>query len=108
MKHIFYFFLVALFIVGCGNVPQSPIQLNDLSDDISVKKLGQRLIDLPYGLNALEPSEEEAQEIFIAVHGGSSEGMSGSIPSKQLTQNRSICTFIAGPIMDVFKVLQKH
>jgi hypothetical protein len=51
MKHIFYTFALVFFIAGCGNAPQSPIQLNDLSNDISVKKLGERLIDLPYGLN---------------------------------------------------------
>jgi predicted alpha/beta hydrolase family esterase len=97
MKHIFYFFLVALFIVGCGNVPQSPIQLNDLSDDISVKKLGKRLIDLPYGLNALEPGEEEAQEIFIAVHGGSSEGYEWIYPIKTIDTKQKHMYFYRWP-----------
>jgi hypothetical protein len=54
MKHIFYTFSLVCFIAGCGNAPEFPIQLNDLSDDIAVKKLGKRLIDLPYGLNSLE------------------------------------------------------
>ena len=97
MKHIFYFFLVALFIVGCGNVPQSPIQLNDLSDDISVKKLGKRLIDLPYGLNALEPGEEDAQEIFIAVHGGSSEGYEWIYPIKTIDTKQKHMYFYRWP-----------
>ena len=74
MKNIFYLFFFILFIAGCNKAPQPPIQLKDFSSDISVKKLGQRLIDLPQGLNPLEPSSEEAQEIFIAVHGGRSEG----------------------------------
>ena len=55
-------------MAGCSNALQPPIQLIDFSDEISVKKLGERLIDLPYGLNPLEPNQDEAQEIFIAVH----------------------------------------
>ena len=74
MKHVFYTFVLVFFMAGCGNAPQPPIQLSDFSDEISVKKLGERLIDLPYGLNTLEPNQDEAQEIFIAVHGGGSEG----------------------------------
>jgi hypothetical protein len=84
MKHIFYTFALVFFIAGCGNAPQPPIQLNDLSNDISVKKLGKRLIDLPYGLNQLEPREEEAQEVFIAVHGGSSKGYEWIYPIKTI------------------------
>jgi hypothetical protein len=47
MKYIFYTFALVFFIAGCGNAPQPPIQLSDFSDEISVKKLGERLIDLP-------------------------------------------------------------
>ena len=84
MKHIFYTFALVCFIAGCGNAPEFPIQLNDLSDDIAVKKLGKRLIDLPYGLNSLEPREPEVQEIFIAVHGGGSEGYEWIYPIKTI------------------------
>lgn len=69
MKQILYTFALTIFLIGCNNASQSPIQLHDLSDEISVKTLGERLIDLPFGLNALELSEEGAQEVFIAVHG---------------------------------------
>ena len=74
MKHIFYTPVLTFFLIACGNASQPPIQLSDLSAEISVKTLGERLIDLPYGLNDLEPSAGDSQEIFIAVHGGSSEG----------------------------------
>ena len=84
MKDIFYPLFLTLFIASCGNVPQPPIQLKDFAKDISVKKLGQRLVDLPYGLNALEPSIDEAQEIFIAVHGGSSQGYEWVYPIKTI------------------------
>ncbi|MDA9925574.1 alpha/beta hydrolase [Gammaproteobacteria bacterium] len=97
MKHIFYFSGLALFIAACGNAPQPPIQLEDLSDDISVKKLGERLIDLPYGLNALESSEEEAQEIFIAVHGGSSEGYEWVYPIKTIDTKQKQMYFYRWP-----------
>ena len=97
MKHIFYFSGLALFIAACGNAPQPPIQLEDLSDDISVKKLGERLIDLPYGLNALESSEEEALEIFIAVHGGSSEGYEWVYPIKTIDTKQKQMYFYRWP-----------
>ncbi|EKO36898.1 triacylglycerol lipase [SAR86 cluster bacterium SAR86E] len=84
MKHIFYTFALVFFTVGCGNAPQPPIQLNDLSNDISVKKLGERLIDLPYGLNTLEANQDVAQEIFIAVHGAGSEGYEWIYPIKTI------------------------
>jgi pimeloyl-ACP methyl ester carboxylesterase len=84
MKHLFYTFALIFFIVGCGNAPQLPIQLNDLSNDISVKKLGERLIDLPYGLNTLEANQDVAQEIFIAVHGAGSEGYEWIHPIKTI------------------------
>ena len=67
MKYIFSAFVLVFFIAGCGNAPQPPIQLSDFSDEISVKKLGERLIDQPYGLNSLEPIEEEVQEIFTGL-----------------------------------------
>ena len=97
MKHILYFSGLALFIAACGNAPQPSIQLEDLSDDISVKKLGERLIDLPYGLNALESSEEEAQEIFIAVHGGSSEGYEWVYPIKTIDTKQKQMYFYRWP-----------
>ena len=84
MKQIFYTLAATFFLTGCNNAPQPPIQLNDLSDEISVKTLGERLIDLPFGLNALELSEEEVQEVFIAVHGGSSEGYEWIYPIKTI------------------------
>ena len=84
MKLIFYTFALTFFLTGCNNAPQPPIQINDLSEEISVKTLGERLIDLPYGLNALEQSEEEVQEVFIAVHGGSSEGYEWIYPIKTI------------------------
>ena len=40
--------------------------------------------DLHFGLNSLEQSEEEAQEFFIAVHGGSSEGYEWIYPIKTI------------------------
>ena len=97
MKHIFYTFPLVFFIAGCGNAPQLPIQLSDFSDEISVKKLGKRLIDLPYGLNSLEPREEEAQEIFIAVHGGGSEGYEWIYPIKAIDTKQKHMYFYRWP-----------
>jgi len=97
MKHIFYTFALVIFIASCGNAPQPPIQLSDFSDEISVKKLGKRLIDLPYGLNSLEPREEEAQEIFIAVHGGGSEGYEWIYPIKTIDTKEKHMYFYRWP-----------
>ena len=90
MKQIFYTLAATFFLIGCNNAPQPPIQLNDLSDEISVKTLGKRLIDLPFGLNALELSEDEAQEVFIAVHGGSSEGYEWIYPIKTIDTKQKL------------------
>jgi hypothetical protein len=84
-------------MAGCGNAPQPPIQLSDFSDEISVKKLGKRLIDQPYGLNSLEPIEEEVQEIFIAVHGGASEGYEWIYPIKTIDTKQKHMYFYRWP-----------
>ena len=97
MKNIFYLFFFILFIAGCNKAPQPPIQLKDFSSDISVKKLGQRLIDLPQGLNPLEQSSEEAQEIFIAVHGGRSEGYEWIYPIKTIDTKQKHMFFYRWP-----------
>ena len=97
MKQIFYILAATFFLTGCNNAPQPPIQLNDLSDEISVKTLGERLIDLPLGLNALELSEEEAEEVFIAVHGGSSEGYEWIYPIKTIDTKHKHMHFYRWP-----------
>ena len=97
MKQIFYLLAATFFLTGCNNAPQPPIQLNDLSDEISVKTLGKRLIDLPFGLNALELSEDEAQEVFIAVHGGSSEGYEWIYPIKTIDTKQKHMHFYRWP-----------
>ncbi len=97
MKQIFYTLAATFFLIGCNNAPQPPIQLNDLSDEISVKTLGKRLIDLPFGLNALELSEDEAQEVFIAVHGGSSEGYEWIYPIKIIDTKQKHMYFYRWP-----------
>ena len=97
MKQIFYTLAATFFLIGCNNAPPPPIQLNDLSDEISVKTLGKRLIDLPFGLNALELSEDEAQEVFIAVHGGSSEGYEWIYPIKIIDTKQKHMYFYRWP-----------
>ena len=97
MKHIFYTPVLTFFLIACGNASQPPIQLNDLSAEISVKTLGERLIDLPYGLNDLEPSADESQEIFIAVHGGSSEGYEWIHPIRTIDTKQKHMYFYRWP-----------
>ena len=97
MKHLFCSLILILFIAGCGSSSQNPIQLKDFSNDEPVKKLGHRLINLPFGLNTLEPSSEEAQEIFIAVHGGSSEGYEWIHPIKTIDTRQKHMYFYRWP-----------
>src|SRR6056300_1211689 len=108
MKHIICISFFALLMIGCDNAPRPPIQMSDFINDVPVKKLGKRLINLPYGLNALEPMEEGANEILLLFMEEAVKAMSGYIPSKKLIQKRSRCIFIAGLIMGVFKALPKH
>ena len=97
MKHIFYTPVLTFFLIACGNASQPPIQLSDLSAEISVKTLGERLIDLPYGLNDLEPSAGDSQEIFIAVHGGSSEGYEWIHPIRKIDTKQKHMYFYRWP-----------
>ena len=103
MKHLFCSLILILFIAGCGSSSQNPIQLKDFTNDESVKKLGHRLINLPFGLNALEPSSEEAQEIFIAVHGGSSEGYEWIYPIKTIDTRQKHMYFYRWPYNSCFQ-----
>ena len=103
MKHIFYTPVLTFFLIACGNGSQPPIQLNDLNAEISVKTLGERLIDLPYGLNDLEPSADESQEIFIAVHGGSSEGYEWIHPIRKIDTKQKHMYFYRWPDNGCFK-----
>ena len=97
MKHLFCSLILILFIAGCGSSSQNPIQLKDFTNDEPVKKLGHRLINLPFGLNTLEPSSEEAQEIFIAVHGGRSEGYEWIHPIKTIDTRQKHMYFYRWP-----------
>ena len=97
MKHIVCISFFALLMIGCDNAPRPPIQMSDFINDVPVKKLGKRLINLPYGLNALEPMEEEANEIFIAVHGGGSEGYEWIYPIKKIDTKKKQMYFYRWP-----------
>lgn len=97
MRNIVCISFFALLTIGCGNEPRPPIQMSDFIDEVPVKKLGKRLIDLPYGLNALEPKEEGAKEIFIAVHGGGSEGYEWIYPIKKIDTKKRQMYFYRWP-----------
>ena len=84
MRKIFCYFVFTFLIIGCQNSNESPLKLKDFKDDIGVKELGKRLIHLPFGLNSMETSNDEVDEIFIAVHGGNSEGYEWIYPLKTI------------------------
>ena len=84
MRKIFCYFVFTFLIIGCQNTNQPPLKLKDFKDDIGVKELGKRLIHLPFGLNSMEARNDEVDEIFIAVHGGNSEGYEWIYPLKTI------------------------
>ena len=84
MKQSLLFFIFIFLLVGCSDNSLPPIKISDFKNDISVKNLGMRLINLPYGLNSMEKSRNEVQEIFIVVHGGNSEGYEWIYPLKKI------------------------
>mgnify|MGYP003320355025 FL=1 len=84
MRKIFCYFVFTFLIIGCQNSNQPQLKLKDFKDDIGVKELGKRLIHLPFGLNSMEASNDEVDEIFIAVHGGNSEGYEWIYPLKTI------------------------
>ena len=88
MKHTFLILIFGFLAASCSNSSNSHIQLKDFVDDVSVQKLGQELIDLPYGLNALESGLSESEEILVAVHGSRSQGYEWVYPLKSINSSK--------------------
>ena len=103
MKFIFSFFVLIFLLLGCSDTSSPPIKISDFKDDVSVKNLGMRLIDLPFGLNSMEPGLDEVQEIFIAVHGGNSEGYEWIYPLKKINTKLRHVYFYRWPDNNCFQ-----
>ncbi len=103
MKQSLLFFVFIFLLVGCSDDYLPPIKISDFKNDISVKNLGMRLIDLPYGLNSMEPSRDEVQEIFIVVHGGNSEGYEWIYPLKKINTEFRHMYFYRWPDSNCFQ-----
>ena len=103
MKYIHSFFVFIFLLLGCSDNSLPPIKINDFKNDIPVKNLGMRLIDLPYGLNSMEQSRDEVQEIFIAVHGGNSEGYEWIYPLKKINTKSRHIYFYRWPDQNCFQ-----
>ena len=103
MRQLKYIFIVCLVAPSCSNSFEPNIQLVDFADGASVQKLGQRLIDLPEGLNLLEPSLLEAEELFIAVHGSRSKGYEWVYPLKTINTKKKEMYFYRWPDQDCFE-----
>ena len=103
MKYCLLFFVVIFLLEGCSDDSLTHIKINDFKNDISVKNLGMRLIDLPYGLNSMEPRLDEAQEIFVAVHGGNSEGYEWIYPLKKINTKSRHMYFYRWPDNNCFQ-----
>ena len=84
MKFLQYFSILLLALVSCNGPVAEKVQLSDFQDNVSVKALGARLIELPMGIQSLESNLQNANQITIAVHGGSSEGYEWVYPLKTL------------------------
>ncbi|MCY4130360.1 MAG: alpha/beta hydrolase [Gammaproteobacteria bacterium] len=61
--------------------------LGSLNAGEGVKESGSRLVELPYGLHAIEPEEPDADELFIGVHGWRSEGYEWVYPLQTINND---------------------
>ena len=61
--------------------------LSELDAAEDVKASGKRLVELPYGLHALEPAEPNASELFVGVHGWRSEGYEWVFPLQEINDD---------------------
>lgn len=103
MKQTTLIFIFSFFAASCSDSPTSHIQLKDFIDDVSVQKLGQGLIDLPYGLNALESGLSESEEVLIAVHGSRSQGYEWVYPLKSIDSLKKEMYFYRWPDQGCFE-----
>ena len=103
MKFISSLFVLIFFLAGCSDASLPSIKISDFENNTSVKNLGMRLIDLPYGLNSMEPGLDEVQEIFIAVHGGNSEGYEWIYPLKKINTKLRHMYFYRWPDKSCFQ-----
>ena len=97
MRYISFIFIISFTVSSCSNSPEPNVQLTDFSDDVSVQKLGQRLIDLPKGLNTLELGSLDSEELLIAVHGSRSEGYEWVYPLKTINTKKKEVYFYRWP-----------
>ena len=103
MKQTSLILIFSFFAASCSDSSTSHIQLKDFIDDVSVQKLGQGLIDLPYGLNALESGLSESEEILIAVHGSRSQGYEWVYPLKYIDSLKKEMYFYRWPDQGCFE-----
>ena len=97
MRYISFILIICFTVSSCSNSPEPNVQLKDFSDDVSVQKLGQRLIDLPKGLNTLELGSLDSEELLIAVHGSRSEGYEWVYPLKTINTKKKEVYFYRWP-----------
>ncbi|MDB4059338.1 alpha/beta hydrolase [Gammaproteobacteria bacterium] len=97
MRYISFIFIICFTVSSCSNSPEPNVQLTDFSDDVSVQKLGQRLIDLPKGLNTLELGSLDSEELLIAVHGSRSQGYEWVYPLKTINTKKKEVYFYRWP-----------
>ena len=67
MKFLQSFPILLLALVNCNGPDAEKVQLSDFQDNVSVKALGARLIELPMGMQSLESNLQNANQITIAV-----------------------------------------
>jgi pimeloyl-ACP methyl ester carboxylesterase len=103
MKQTTLILIFSFFAASCSDSSTSHIQLKDFIDDVSVQKLGQGLIDLPYGLNALESGLSESEEVLIAVHGSRSQGYEWVYPLKSIDSLKKEMYFYRWPDQGCFE-----
>ncbi|MBD3648408.1 MAG: alpha/beta hydrolase [Pseudomonadales bacterium] len=89
----FFVLLGVALVASCdaGDLPYP--RLHDLDAGDGVKSSGERLMDLPVGLHALEDDVTEPKIMLIGVHGYASEGYEWIYPLQTLDDNTTTTWF---------------
>ena len=103
MKQTSLIFILSYLLTSCSDPSNSHIKLKDFTDDVSVQNLGKRLINLPYGLNALESGLSESEEVLVAVHGSRSQGYEWVYPLKSIDSLKKEMYFYRWPDQGCFE-----
>ena len=84
-KFFFLVFTFSLFLCSCSSQTEQKIISKIFKED-DVRKAGKLLQSLPMGLTLLNATNNQADTVFVAVHGYASEGYEWIKPLRKIMQ----------------------